>query len=222
MGSSRGSGLASRGAGLAVRGALLVMALAISPSARAATCESLSSLALPNTAITIAQAVPAGSFTTPFNATLINLPAFCRVAATLKPSGDSDIKIEVWLPSFAEGSGGQARPSSDGGAKWNGKLLAVGNGGWAGSIPYPALAAALRRGYAGSATDTGHEGAGGNFALGHPEKLVDYAYRSEHEMTVTAKAIVNAFYGNAPAQSVLERLFNGRTPGARRSHPVSR
>jgi feruloyl esterase len=90
---------------------------------------------LPNTTVTIAQAVPAGSFTTPFNATLINLPAFCRVAATLKPSGDSDIKIEVWLPAVAESRGA-----------WNAKLLAVGNGGWAGSIPYAALAAALRRG----------------------------------------------------------------------------
>ena len=125
----------SRGLGLGARGSLLVTALAIAPAADAATCESLSSLALPNTTVTIAQAVPAGSFTTPFNATLINLPAFCRVAATLKPSGDSDIKIEVWLPAVAESRGA-----------WNAKLLAVGNGGWAGSIPYAALAAALRRG----------------------------------------------------------------------------
>src|SRR5207344_3647289 len=117
MGSSRGSRLATRGSRLGARYSVLALALAIAPQAHAATCESLSSLALPNTTVTIAQAVPAGSFTTPFNATLINLPAFCRVAATLKPSSDSDIKIEVWLPSFAEGSGGQARPSSDGGAK---------------------------------------------------------------------------------------------------------
>src|SRR4029077_8208932 len=105
------------------------------------------------------------------------------------------------------------RPSSDGGAKWNGKLLAVGNGGWAGSIAYSALAGAPRRGDAASGTDTGHEGAGGNFALGHPEKLIDYAYRSEHEMTVTAKAVVNAFYGTTPAQS----NWNGCSTGGRQA-----
>jgi feruloyl esterase len=194
--------LDARDLGLGVRYSVLALALAIAPQAHAATCESLSSLALPNSTVTIAQAVPAGSFTTPFNATLINLPAFCRVAATLKPSGDSDIKIEVWLPAVAESRGA-----------WNAKFLAVGNGGWAGSIPYAALAAALRRGYAASATDTGHEGAGGNFALGHPEKLIDYAYRSEHEMTVMAKALVNAYYGTAPSQS----YWNGCSTGGRQA-----
>jgi feruloyl esterase len=187
----------------------------MAPSAYAATCESLASLSLPDTTIAIAQSIAAGSFTTPYNATLINLPAFCRVAATLKPSSDSNIKVEVWLPSFAQGSGGQARAAlstvAGGGGGWNGKLQAVGNGGWAGSFPYAAMANALRHGYAATATDTGHEGAGGNFALGHPEKLVDYAYRSEHEMTVTAKAIINAFYGAAPAQS----YWNGCSTGGR-------
>src|SRR6185436_323215 len=92
------------------------------------------------------------------------LPAFCRVAATLKPSSDSDIKIEVWLP------------ASD----WNGKLQAVGNGGWAGVVSYSALGNALRRGYATASTDTGHSGNGGDgsFALEHPEKVVDFGYRA--------------------------------------------
>ena len=71
------------------------------------------------------------------------LPAFCRVAATLKPSSDSDIRVEVWLPV----------------AGWS-KFEAVGNGGFAGSISYPAMAQALRRGYATSSTDTGHSGGG--------------------------------------------------------------
>src|SRR5215831_11473136 len=126
------SGLLTRDSGLAARGSLLVMALAIAPSVQGATCESLSSLSLPNATVTIAQSVPAGSFTTPFNATLINLPAFCRVAATLKPSSDSAIKIEVWLPGVAASAQGSGAP----GSAWNEKLLAVGNGGWAGSIPY--------------------------------------------------------------------------------------
>jgi feruloyl esterase len=176
---------------------ICVALMALAPAAHAATCESLMSLSLPHAAVTIAESVPAGSFTTPFTATLINLPAFCRVAATLKPSDDSNIKIEVWLPA----------------AGWNTKLEAVGNGGWAGSIPYAAMANALRRGYVATGTDTGHEGQGGNFALGHPERLIDYAYRSEHEMTLAAKAVVAAFYGAAPSRA----YWNGCSTGGRQA-----
>ena len=86
----------------------------------------------------------------PNPASLSNLPAFCRVTATLTPTSDSDIKIEVWLPApRAEGAPGTA---------WNGKLQSVGNGAWAGVIPYPALGDAIRAGYAGAGTDTGHVG----------------------------------------------------------------
>ena len=154
--------------------------------AAAATCESLTALSLPNTTITLARTVSAGTFTPPGstaaqqNPSLTNLPAFCRVAATLKPTSDSDIKIEVWLPT----------------ANWNGKYQALGNGGWAGSILYPALGEALKRGYAASSTDTGHVGGTAKEMLGHPEKLIDYSYRAIHEMTVKAKAITEAFYGN--------------------------
>ena len=132
--------------------------------ADAATCDSLTALALPNTTITLAQTVSAGTFTPPGstatqqNASLTNLPAFCRVAATVKPTSDSDIKIEVWLPA----------------ANWNGKYQAVGNGGWAGSIVYTALGDALKRGYAASSTDTGHVGGTAKAMLGHPEKLIDF------------------------------------------------
>src|SRR5207249_9052114 len=94
---------------------------------------------------------------------------------------------------------------------WNGKFQAVGNGGWAGTISYPALAQALRRGYATTSTDTGHTDAGGAFALGHPEKLIDFAWRSEREMTVKAKAIVAAFYGSGPKYS----YWNGCSTGGR-------
>jgi feruloyl esterase len=173
-------------------------------SSWAATCESLASLALPGTTITLAQSVAAGELTLPgrtFGGTpapavaLKDLPAFCRIAATLKPTSDSDIKIEVWLPSAA----------------WNGKLQAVGNGGWAGVISYGAMAEALHDGYATSSTDTGHVGGSGSFALGHPEKLVDFGYRSEHEMTVKAKALIEAFYGSRARMS----YWNGCSTGGR-------
>jgi feruloyl esterase len=150
------------------------------------SCESLSSLTLPNTSVTLAEMVPAGGFTLPGTGPAApqfsQLPAFCRVAATLTPSSDSDIKIEVWLPTLA----------------WNGKFQAVGNGGWAGTISYGALVSALQEGYATASTDTGHTGGTASFAIGHPEKLIDFAYRAVHEMTVKSKAIVAAFYDRAP------------------------
>lgn len=153
----------------------------------AAPCESLSSLALPNTSITLAEMVPAGGFTLPGMGPAAlqqfsRLPAFCRVAATLRPSLDSDIKIEVWLPAV----------------DWNGKLQAVGNGGWAGNISYGALAAALQEGYATASTDTGHTGGNASFAIGHPEKVIDFAYRAVHEMAVKSKSIIATFYDRAP------------------------
>jgi feruloyl esterase len=170
-------------------------------AAAGASCEALASLKLPDTTMTLARSVEAGTFAPPASGSvqagrvMATLPAFCRVAATLKPSADSDIKVEVWLPASG----------------WNGKLQAVGNGGWAGTISYPAMAEALRRGYATTSTDTGHSEPGGAFTLGHPEKFIDFAYRSEHEMTVAAKAVVNAYYGSAPKYS----YWNGCSTGGR-------
>src|ERR1017187_7627141 len=109
-------------------------------AASAATCERLAALALPNTAITAAQTVPAGPFTPPGGRAGENPRPFCRVARVIGPSGDSDRRLEVWMP--AEG--------------WNGKLRGVGNGRFAGSIAFNSLAMAVRAGYAAAATDTGH------------------------------------------------------------------
>ena len=114
---------------------------------------------------------------------------------TIAPTPDSDIKVEVWLP-----VGG-----------WNGKFQAVGNGDAAGVISYDAMVEAIRRGYATSSTDTGHVGNTMAFALGHRDKYVDFGYRAVHEMTVNAKAIVEAFYGTAPAHS----YWNGCSQGGR-------
>jgi feruloyl esterase len=146
-------------------------------------CEKLTTITLPNATIDSAQMVAAGGFVQPAGRGATNafadLPAFCRVTATLTPSSDSDIKTEIWLPATG----------------WNGKFQAVGNGGWAGTIPYPSMAGALRQAYATAGTDTGHVGNNAEFAVGHPEKLIDLAYRSIHEMTVQAKTILNAYYG---------------------------
>ena len=175
---------------------LPVQATAANPS-----CASLSKMVFADATIDKAESVAAGDFTVTSALpgaraqTFKALPAFCRVVATLKPTADSDIKVEVWLPA----------------ANWNRKYQAVGNGGWAGVISYGAMAEALRHGYATSSTDTGHVGADGKFVPGHPEKLIDFGYRSEHEMTVHAKAIVAGFYGNAPRLS----YWNGCSTGGR-------
>ena len=124
----------------------------------------LGTLAIPMGSVSAAQPVARGAFVPPgpapaaaAQAVYAGLPAFCRVTATLTPTSDSDIKAEIWLPAIG----------------WNGKFLAVGNGGWAGTIPYAAIAAAVAAGYAGAGTDTGHVGNNADFALGHPEKLID-------------------------------------------------
>jgi len=166
-----------------------------------ADCATLAaSLKLPNTTVTAAQPVAAGQFKAPGGGAtqaMATLPAFCRVSLTIKPSSDSDIKSEVWLP-----MGG-----------WNGKFLQVGNGAWGGSIQYGALADSLRRGYAAASTDTGHTGTDASFAVGHPEKLIDFGYRSVHETAVQGKATVKALYGVAPRLS----YFNGCSAGGRQS-----
>ena len=182
---------------------ILAALFAAIPAVAATTCENLASVALPNAKIDSAQMVAAGAFVQPGGAgqranavnPFAKLPAFCRVTATLTPTSDSDIKTEIWLHESG----------------WNGKFEAVGNGGWAGTIPYPAIAAAVAAGYAGAGTDTGHVGGNADFALGHPEKLIDLGYRSIHEMTVQSKTVIKALYGTPAKLS----YYNGCSQGGR-------
>jgi feruloyl esterase len=184
-------------------GASLLVLLFTSLGVAATPCESLSAVTFPNTTITLAQTVGAGQFTAPAgrgggaNNPYANLPAFCRVAATLKPSSDSEIKIEVWMPASG----------------WNSKLLAVGNGGWAGSISYNAMGPAVAAGYTAVSTDTGHSGGAAATFIDRPEKVIDFSYRAVHEMAVSAKAISGAFYGNGPRLA----YFQGCSTGGRQA-----
>lgn len=162
----------------------------------AQACEKLSALSSSTASIQIAHAAALGKFTPPTNEKeLDHLPGFCRISAVLRPTPDSEIHTEIWLPS----------------SNWNGRYLAVGSGGWGGSIAYGAMADALRRGYATSATDDGHTGSSASFVVGHPEKFIDFAYRAEHEMAVEAKALIQAFYGRGPQYS----YWNGCSGGGR-------
>jgi feruloyl esterase len=194
-------------------GALAVIAAAGLAGAKAETpspalsrspalaCEQLARTALPNARITLAEARPAGTFQIPggaggFGPSSMTLPAFCRVAATLTPTPDSDIKMELWLP-----------------ANWNGKFMMVGNGAWSGAVSYSAMGEPLDRGYAVASTDTGHEGGRGTFGFGHPEKLVDFAWRAVHETTVTGKALTSAYYGAHPRLSYWDGCSSGGKQG---------
>ncbi len=159
------------------------------------SCEGVAKLALAGVSINVAQEVPAGSFTPPGGKPIADLPAFCRVAGVIKPTADSNIEFEVWMPASG----------------WTGKYQGIGNGGFAGAIGFGAMATAIRHGYATASTDTGHSAGGtdATWALGHPEKVVDFGYRAIHETAEKAKAIVGAFYGKGPQRSYFSSCSNG-------------
>jgi feruloyl esterase len=169
----------------------------LSTGVHAAGCEGLAALSTGKAEIVTAQTVAAGTFTPPDNGrALQQLPGFCRVVVRLKPTSDSDIGAEIWLP-----------------VNWNGKLLAIGSGGWGGAVDFDGLAQGLRRGYATLASDDGHRGRSGSFALGHPQKLIDFAYRAEHETTVEAKALIKALYGRASSHAYWQGCSGGGREG---------
>jgi feruloyl esterase len=189
-------------AGIALLGAVTLGTLNAAAPAPIA-CESLAQTTVTNGRVLSAESVRAGAFTPPNTANanaaaaFIAAPAFCRVTLQLTPSSDSDIRVEVWLPTVG----------------WNHKLQASGNGGLGGTMPYPALAASVKAGYAAVGTDTGHVGGNADFVAGHPEKLVDFGYRAIHEMTITAKAVVTAHYDAQPSRA----YFNSCSTGGRQA-----
>jgi hypothetical protein len=170
--------------------------------ARADACGDLAKLSLPDVTLT-SQSIPAGTYTTQYGLNLstpTQLPAFCRVQGTATPTSDSHILFEVWLPL----------------SQWNGRYRAYGEGGYSGYISYPSLADGLQRGFAASNTDRGHENASlldGSWALGHPQKIIDVAYRGNHVTAVAAKQIIKAFYGDGPKYSYYEGCSGGGYEG---------
>ena len=169
---------------------------------KASDCAALKQASQPAAEITVAALQPAGPFVIPPElgpARTVQLPSFCRLQGVLRPTSDSEIAFEVWLP--AQG--------------WNGRFQGIGNGAFAGAISYSALAAAVQGGYAAVATDTGHKAAGtdARWAQGHPEKVVDFGWRAVHLTTVTGKALTEAFYGAHPRRSYFISCSNGGRQG---------
>lgn len=165
-------------------------------------CQAMSSTALNGGAIHDVEFVEAGSFNLPAEAAqrgsneFASLAAFCRISAVLSPVEESNIEIEVWLPA----------------ENWNNKLVAVGNGGFAGSIIYNSLVEGLSEGFAVVSTNTGHQGNNPEFLL-NTEQLTDFAHRAVHEMTVAAKALTANYYSMAPRFT----YFNGCSTGGRQA-----
>jgi feruloyl esterase len=153
-------------------------------SASTGSCESLSAMKIPDTTISTAESVAAGAFTPPRQNSKPVPVAFCRVAGTIRPTSDSDIKFEVWLP----------QP-----ANWKGRYESVGNGGFAGAIRYDSMLNPLLGGTAVASTDDGHSNSapGATWALGHPERVTDYGIRSVHLTAEAGKAITKEYYGRA-------------------------
>lgn len=178
---------------LNLRAAALAALLAIASSSTSASgttpqlaCEALAQLSLPDTKITLVQALPAGTNASPVGTVT---RAICRVAGTVAPA----INFEVWMPSTGD---------------WNGRLVGYGGGGLSGSIGYGDLRSGITAGYATTSTDTGHVSTDTAW-LSDIGRENDNGHRGIHEMTVKAKAIIAAYYGQGAAYA----YFNGCSSG---------
>lgn len=161
------------------------------------SCLSLSNFSYPNTTINGATPMPGGPYVAPdaWHLAFTNLPAYCDVYATIKPTSDSSINVHVWLP-----------------ANYNGRYLGTGNGGYAGGFFFSELADGINRGFATANTDMGATGAAGVNAdamVGHPEKWKDFGWRATHLMTTFAQALINTYYGNPANKSYFAGCSTG-------------
>ena len=160
------------------------------------SCESLTGLRLDHATIISAVSVDEAELKKP----PVTVRAHCDLKGVARPSSDSEINFELWMPLATS---------------WNGTYLQTGNGGWAGAIQTQQLIKPLARGYAASATDDGHTAVGpvpdASFAIGHPEKLIDFGHRALHETAIQSKAIIRAYYG----KDINQAYFFGCSDGGR-------
>jgi len=167
-------------------------------------CAALMKLRLDHTRIDAAVAMRAGdrqpieAFGVPALPTAV---PYCRVSLTLTPVTGSEIHSEVWLPIADD---------------WNGKFAAMGNAGFGGSLGPPRLSMrpAVARGYAVAATNMGHtepgaDGKDASWALNQPERIIDFGHRANHVTAVAAKAVIAAYYGQAPKRSYFQGCSDG-------------
>ncbi|MDE3201821.1 MAG: tannase/feruloyl esterase family alpha/beta hydrolase [Acidobacteriota bacterium] len=161
----------------------IVIGFAISAvRGRAEDCSALAQLKLEETTITHTEVVK-------------GTPATCRVSGVIRPTSDSEIRFEVWMPV----------------TDWNGRFVGVGNGGFAGSIDHREMAAYAMRGYATAGSDAGHEAEGtdATWAYGHPEKVKDFGWRSVHVTRERSAQIVKAYYGKPETKAYFDSCSDG-------------
>lgn len=187
---------------LLISSAILSSALACSTQAYAAQCEDLAKLAITDVTIDSAESVAQGDLTTADKVTRKDIPAFCRVVASVRSAPDSDIRIEIWLPKD----------------NWKGVFHANGSGGYGGllSYNYGAMEAGIKRGYASAITDMGTAPAtplDGDALVGHPQKWKDWGISSTHVMAVVGKEIEKAFYGADPKHAYYTGCSTGGQQG---------
>lgn len=175
------------------RAAVALTVLATGGVQAETNCDDIKQARIDHVQIDTSELQARGDFKAPDGAAQKDMPAFCRVRGTVRPVAGSTIGFEVWLPE----------------ADWNGKLEMFGNGGYSSKIAYGALSEQLKRGYAVAGTDTGHTGEDPDFAVGHPESVVDWGHRAVHETVLAAKAIVTARFG----QSAHHAYFSGCSTG---------
>ena len=189
----RATGVVALALGGCVAGpALLPPAVSLSAAVKPGDCAALVGLSADMATVTAAALVAAGQSV---GTTQVSAP-FCRVQGVAKPSSDSLINFEVWLPAAA--------------GAWTGRLKTDGTGGYAGATPVARMAADLAAGFVVAGSDMGHAGGeSADWTLGHPEKVKDWGYRAHYFVTTAAKAVTQAFYGRPATHAYFEGCSNG-------------
>lgn len=189
---------------LQVRGAELASASPVGTAQNG--CEALKNLKVDHGKVVSARWVKSGliqlQLGMPPKAQSFEVKQHCEIAVKLRPTSDSVISFTLWLPSPEE---------------WNGKYLQLGSGGWGGVIQTSELIGPLAQGYAVAETDDGHQSQGmlealsPAWAVGHPEKLIDFGYRAVHETAMQSKVALQDYF-NKPASRA---YFKGCSDGGR-------
>jgi pimeloyl-ACP methyl ester carboxylesterase len=157
--------------------------------------------------VTITSAAPSTKIGT------TTVPEHCAVQGTMWPA----IRFAVKLPTT-----------------WNNRYYQVGNGGQAGSIRESSMVPGLNMGYATGGNDLGHNGTteGNTWAYGPPwfvppafpdnpnaeQKILDFAYRADHENNVLARKLIKAYYGSDPVYAYYVGCSQGGREGLMEAH----
>jgi pimeloyl-ACP methyl ester carboxylesterase len=186
---------------------LMAIGLLAAPAPPTHRCSDLTGSRVDGLTVTTTAVNTSGTFTVPNDqggsgedrpgTVYTGLPAYCAIEASR-----GNLHVTVWLPL----------------STWNGRFQGVGGGGFVGGFSYRELNVALRNGYAGATTDSGHPAsqAQGEFALNPDGSLnnaaiSDFADRAIHDMTVAGTLLVKQFYGRGPRYT----YFNGCSQGGR-------